>query len=276
MRDARHLKDAVEAVVLEQFEADFNQFNVQPEQVAPGHVVRGAHGHNASAQHVITDVSQWQNASVSAQQVASQGQWHSASAQHVVTEDQWHDAQPSGSTGRHLGIASTNHSAQGIAHGITVGTGCPSEFTASENALMVKHVTGSTLVSEGVKYATRVASSMVASGYVASVTQASAKDASVVTPSTYLEAMSGPQRVQWEGAVAAEINSLAENDTWELVPRTPDMKVLTSKYVFKLKTDSEGVPVRYKARLVVGGHRQRYGIDFDETFAPVCKGATFT
>jgi hypothetical protein len=51
------------------------------------------------------------------------------------------------------------------------------------------------------------------------------------------------------------------------------MKVLTCKWVYAIKEDLKGNK-RYKARLVVGGHRQREGIDFNETFAPVVSYST--
>ncbi len=97
-------------------------------------------------------------------------------------------------------------------------------------------------------------------------------DASV--PASFREAMSGPDAERWGEAAKSEIGSLLENNTWELVPRTPGMKVLPSRWVLKIKTDSQGLPERYKCRLVAGGHRQKFGIDFEETFAPVGKNTT--
>ena len=52
------------------------------------------------------------------------------------------------------------------------------------------------------------------------------------------------------------------------------MKVIPSKWIFKLKRDAEGRIVRYKCQLVAGGHRQVFGIDYDETFAPVSKATS--
>lgn len=69
----------------------------------------------------------------------------------------------------------------------------------------------------------------------------------------------------------SEFNSLQENDTWILVPRSKDKKTLTNRWIFKTKTNQEGEIVKRKARLVVRGHTQQTGIDYEETYAPVTR-----
>jgi hypothetical protein len=93
-------------------------------------------------------------------------------------------------------------------------------------------------------------------------------------PLTLTEALSRPDGDRWKAAADSEIESLLQNKTWDLVQREDWMKVLPCKWILKLKTDSQGLPDRYKGRVVVGGHRQVYGIDYDETFASVSKGTT--
>jgi hypothetical protein len=92
-------------------------------------------------------------------------------------------------------------------------------------------------------------------------------------PKTYRQAMLSPQRDQWHRACVEEINSFNEHETYEPVVRRPDMRVLPTHWVFAPKVDGNGMVYRFKARLVVNGDRQEFGVDVNETYAPTATSA---
>ncbi|UYV62601.1 hypothetical protein LAZ67_2001282 [Cordylochernes scorpioides] len=88
------------------------------------------------------------------------------------------------------------------------------------------------------------------------------------------EALSGKDSYFWRKAMREEFDSLIENKTWELVDPPKGQNVIGSKWVFKRKYSSDGSLERHKARLVAKGFSQQYGIDYEETFAPVVRQST--
>jgi len=78
----------------------------------------------------------------------------------------------------------------------------------------------------------------------------------------------------WRKAIETELLALEENQTWDIVPCPSSVNPLGSKFVFSIKRRSDGSIDRYKARLVALGNRQEYGLDYDETFAPIAKMTT--
>ena len=72
-------------------------------------------------------------------------------------------------------------------------------------------------------------------------------------------------------AIESEINSLNTNKVWDLAELPCGRKTIGSKWLFKRKYDSGGNMKQHKARLVVQGFLQEYGVDYDETFCPVVR-----
>ena len=68
-----------------------------------------------------------------------------------------------------------------------------------------------------------------------------------------------------------ELNQFVRNEVWTLIPRTNQMNVIGTKWVFINKSDDSGVITRNKARLMAKRYNQTEGIDYDETFAPVAR-----
>ncbi|CAL5418427.1 unnamed protein product [Camellia sinensis] len=91
---------------------------------------------------------------------------------------------------------------------------------------------------------------------------------SACIPQGWTEAINDPK---WKVAMVEEMQALSKNNTWELVSLPSGKKPVGCKWVFTIKQKADGTIERYKARLVAKGFTQTYGIDYQETFAPVAK-----
>jgi Reverse transcriptase (RNA-dependent DNA polymerase) len=60
-------------------------------------------------------------------------------------------------------------------------------------------------------------------------------------------------------------------ETWTITQLPKNKKLVGCKWVYKIKYNSDGIIKRYKTRLVVKGYTQTYGINYEETIAPVTK-----
>jgi len=103
-------------------------------------------------------------------------------------------------------------------------------------------------------------------------------------PLTYKAALRSPQARQWKEAMCQEWQALVENHSFDIVEkgitvhtpmtdRTGD-EPIGCKWIYKRKINPDG-STWYNARLVIKGYKQKEGIDYDETYAPVSKMATF-
>ncbi|CAI7851776.1 unnamed protein product, partial [Closterium sp. NIES-54] len=93
-------------------------------------------------------------------------------------------------------------------------------------------------------------------------------------PATLKEALESSDAEEWKKAMESELKSIEENGTWELVELPEGRKAITSKWLFKIKSDADGKIERYKSRLVAKGYQQNEKVDYEELFAPVVKPTT--
>ena len=68
-----------------------------------------------------------------------------------------------------------------------------------------------------------------------------------------------------------ELDALSKNHTGDLVTLPPRKSVVGCKWIYKIKTHSNGSIEHYKSRLIAKGFTQEYKIDCEETFAPIAR-----
>ena len=76
---------------------------------------------------------------------------------------------------------------------------------------------------------------------------------------------------KWRNAMNLELESIEKNDTWELTNLPVGGKKIGVKWIFKTKLNENGEIDKHKARLVAKGYAQKYGVDYNEVFAPVAR-----
>lgn len=65
----------------------------------------------------------------------------------------------------------------------------------------------------------------------------------------------------WKVAMEEAMDFLSKNHPWEIVPKPKEGNIISSKWVFKTKTNTQGGVSRYKAKLVARGYSQKYCTD---------------
>lgn len=65
----------------------------------------------------------------------------------------------------------------------------------------------------------------------------------------------------------AELQSLVQQRVFQVVERPPNVKVFPTRYVYKTKLNQYSQPVRNKSCIVVGGHLQQAGLDYQDISA---------
>lgn len=88
-----------------------------------------------------------------------------------------------------------------------------------------------------------------------------------VSPENYDQAMNSIDRNEWKKAMNHEIDCLNKNETWELVEKPRDKKIIDLKWIYTRKHDNT-----FKARLVARGFQQKEQLV--DLYSPVAKMQT--
>nr|GEW83014.1 putative retrotransposon protein [Tanacetum cinerariifolium] len=88
-------------------------------------------------------------------------------------------------------------------------------------------------------------------------------------PTNYKAALLDLESDKWLNAMNVEMQSMKDNEVWDLVDLLPNGKTIGSKWLLKKKIDMDGVVHTYKARLVAKGFTQTYRVDYEEALSPV-------
>ena len=100
----------------------------------------------------------------------------------------------------------------------------------------------------------------------------------VPEPLSVGEAAASEHAAEWRAAMDEEISNLEKFRCFNKVPRSQALnhgRLVKSKWVFKVKYNSDNTIQRFRARLVAKGFTQVPGSDFYETYSPVFSHTSF-
>ena len=75
----------------------------------------------------------------------------------------------------------------------------------------------------------------------------------------------------WKKSMDEELKAQIDKDTWEMVIPPEDVNIVGSKWTYCLKNNDKNTIIRPKSHLVAQGFTQMFGVDYDETYAPIIR-----
>ncbi|KAF1332330.1 putative Integrase, partial [Globisporangium splendens] len=72
-------------------------------------------------------------------------------------------------------------------------------------------------------------------------------------PTSFQEAVSGAEQVHWRNAIRAELKSMRLRGVFRAAKLPTDQRAISTKWVFKIKRNTDGTINKYKARLAAKG-----------------------
>src|SRR3989344_5506097 len=88
-------------------------------------------------------------------------------------------------------------------------------------------------------------------------------------PNSYTEAIASKDANQWIAAMKAKYTSIIHNQTYLLIDLPAGWCTINARWLFKLKLLTSGLNDHKKARWVIKGYSQVFGINFNKTYTPI-------
>ena len=94
-------------------------------------------------------------------------------------------------------------------------------------------------------------------------------------PKNFNQMVKGKYEKEFREAMDVEIKSIMDHGTFEEVYCPEGVVPITCRWVYDFKRNEFGKVIKFKARLVVQGYKQQFGIDYEKTFSSTAQIRSF-